>query len=79
MRDSENDNLNYNEGENDDLEDIMKWYRINMINEEEKEDTQCKQVNSSNLTSTTANNFSSDEMQSNASLSSTGIESPITS
>ena len=42
MRDSENDNLNYNEGENDDLEDIMKWYRINMINEEEKEDTQCK-------------------------------------
>ena len=62
MRDSENDNLNYNEGENDDLEDIMKWYRINMINEEEKEDTQCKQVNSSNLTSTTANNFSSDEM-----------------
>ena len=42
MRDSENDNINYNEGENDDLEDIMKWYRINMINEEEKEDTQCK-------------------------------------
>ena len=42
MRDSENDNLNYNEVENDDLEDIMKWYRINMINEEEKEDTQCK-------------------------------------
>ena len=35
MRDSENDHLNYNEGENDDLEDIMKWYRINMINEEE--------------------------------------------
>ena len=62
MRDSENDNINYNEGENDDLEDIMKWYRINMINEEEKEDTQCKQVNSSLLNSTTANNLSSDEM-----------------
>ena len=34
--DSNNDHLNDNEVENYDLEDMMKWYKINWINEREE-------------------------------------------
>lgn len=54
----------------------MKWYRINMINEEEKEDTQPKiKVNSSLNTAKISN---SNQIKTNSCISSTRSDSPVT-